>query len=154
MLGDQLRLELAVAVARDLDFDFRVFGLDFLSGRTVAGVASVASRDVMLFIAEQMGQFAIEGAFNESLAKVFQEVFNLSGCLAAGEQLIDKLRVKFGCLLFGLNGHGSGSFLKYGCLLHFVRLHKFSDTLRSAMGKSDFRSPSLRAFAHSLLDAS
>src|SRR5262249_18007207 len=97
--------------------------------RTVAGVASVASRDVMLFIAEQMGQFAIEGAFNESLAKVFQEVFNLSGCLAAGEQLIDKLRVKFVCLLFGLNGHGSGSFLKYGCLLQFVRLHKFSDTL-------------------------
>jgi sugar/nucleoside kinase (ribokinase family) len=28
-----------------------------------------------------------------------------------------------------LSGHGSESFLKYGCLLHFVRLHKFSDTL-------------------------
>jgi hypothetical protein len=66
MLGDQLRLELAVAVARDLDFDLRVFGLDFLSGRTVAGVAAVAPRGVMLFIAEQLSQLAIEGVFNES----------------------------------------------------------------------------------------
>src|SRR5262245_58973929 len=59
------------------------------------------------------------------------QVFNLSGCLAAGEQLIDKLRIEFGCFLFGLNGHGSDSFLKNGCLLHFVRLHKLSDTLRA-----------------------
>src|SRR5262249_37579334 len=97
--------------------------------RTVAGVAGVAPRGVVLLIAEQVSQFAIEGAFNECLAKVFEEVFNLSGCLAAGEQLIDKLRIEFGCLLFWLNGHGSESFLKYGCLLHFVRLHKLSDTL-------------------------
>lgn len=55
MFGDQLRLELAVAVARDLDFDFRFFGLDFLSGRTVAGIAAVAPGGVMLFIAEQVG---------------------------------------------------------------------------------------------------
>jgi len=71
MLGDQLRLELAVAVTRDLDFDFRVVGLDFLSGRTVAGVAAVAPGCVMLLIAEQMSQLAIEGAFNEGLAEVF-----------------------------------------------------------------------------------
>src|SRR5262245_49069882 len=30
MFGDQLRLELTVAVTRDLDFDFRTIGLDFL----------------------------------------------------------------------------------------------------------------------------
>src|SRR5262245_15877327 len=130
MLGDQLRFELAVSVTRDLDFDFGVVGLDFLSGRTVAGVAAVAPRGVVLLIAEQVSQFAIEGAFNECLAEIFEEVFNLSGGLAAGEQLIDKLRIEFGCLLFWLNGHGSESFLKYGCLLHFVRLHKLSDTLK------------------------
>jgi hypothetical protein len=31
MLGDQSRLELAAAVTRDLDFDFRAVGLDSLS---------------------------------------------------------------------------------------------------------------------------
>jgi hypothetical protein len=71
MFGDQLRLELAVAVTRDLDFDFRVFGLDFLSGRAVAGVAAVAPGGVMLLIAEQAPQLTIEGAFNESLAEIF-----------------------------------------------------------------------------------
>jgi hypothetical protein len=33
LLGDQLWLELTVAVMRDFDFDFRVVGLDSLSGR-------------------------------------------------------------------------------------------------------------------------
>ena len=82
MFGDQLRLEFAVAVTRDLDIDFRVVGLDSLSGRAVAEVAAIAPRGVVLLITEQMSQFAIEGAFNEGFAEIFEEVFNLSGRLA------------------------------------------------------------------------
>jgi len=52
MLGDQLRIELAVAVTRDLDFDFGVVSLDSLSGGTVAGIAAIAPRGVVLLIAK------------------------------------------------------------------------------------------------------
>src|SRR5262249_52708957 len=124
---------LAVAVARDLDIDLRAVGLDSLSGRTVARVAAVTPRGIVLLIAEQVRQLAIEGAFNKGLAEVFEEVFNLSSGLATGKRLVDELRVECGCLLFWLNGHSSDSFLKLGCLLHFVRLHKLSDTLKSSV---------------------
>src|SRR5262249_49160720 len=116
-------------------------GLDSLSGRTVARVAAVTPRGIVLLIAEQVRQLAIEGAFNKGLAEVFEEVFNLSSGLATGKQLVDELRVECGCLLFWLNGHSSDSFLKLGCLLHFVRLHKLSDTLapmRGDMGGMSF----------------
>jgi hypothetical protein len=36
-----------------------------------------------------------------------------------------------------LNGHSSDSFLKSGCLLHFVRLHKLSDTLQGGSATID-----------------
>jgi hypothetical protein len=36
MFGDQLLIELAPAVTRDLDFDFGVVGLDSLSGGALA----------------------------------------------------------------------------------------------------------------------
>src|SRR5262249_37732123 len=67
--------------------------------------------------------------------------------LATGKQLVDELRVECGCLLFWLNGHSSDSFLKLGCLLHFVRLHKLSDTLFS-FGKRRVTDAPLQCHCH------
>lgn len=48
----------------------------------------------MLQIAEQVGQISIESTFNKGFAQVFEDLFNLARVVAAGEQLIDQLRME------------------------------------------------------------
>ena len=106
MLGQEPRLELAGAVARDLNLDLGVVGLDPLRRRAIARVGAVAPGRAVLLIAKQVGQLALQRMLDESLAQVFEEVFNLARRLALGEQLIEQLGVEGGRLLLGLNGHG------------------------------------------------
>jgi hypothetical protein len=58
MLGQDLGLETAVAVARNGDFDFSELTLDGFPALAVAAIAAAASFRLMFAIAEMIGQLS------------------------------------------------------------------------------------------------
>ncbi len=48
----------------------------------------------VLLVAEQVREFPLQGLFNESLAEVFEEVFNLAGGLSLCEELFQELVIE------------------------------------------------------------
>ena len=52
----------------------------------------------MFFVAEQMGKLAAEGAFYEGFSQILELVVNNSGSFPVGQESIDDLRIKLGCL--------------------------------------------------------
>jgi hypothetical protein len=52
----------------------------------------------MFFVAEQMGKLAAEGAFYVGFSQILELVVNNSGSFPVGQESIDDLRIKLGCL--------------------------------------------------------
>jgi hypothetical protein len=94
----QLRIEIAVAIARHLDREFARVGQHVLRRHPVARVAGVPAFGGVLLVAEVRRQFALQGAFDEALRQPLQDPVlaeNLLGGLAFQhliEQLIDFVR--------------------------------------------------------------
>ena len=59
-----------------------------------AGVAAAAAGRRVLLVAEQVGQFPLEGLLDKSFAEVFEQVFNLAGGFPFRQELFQELGVK------------------------------------------------------------
>jgi hypothetical protein len=58
-LLDELRLELRVAVARDINVELAALATDGFRGLAIAGVAAVFTGGVVLFVTEMASEFAL-----------------------------------------------------------------------------------------------
>ena len=95
-LRDQLRLEAAGPVARDLDVDLAVLGQDRLRARAVAAVAAAAARRVALLVAQMRRQLRPERTLDQRLLQPFEQPVvagQVLRLLIVGKQLIQKLRI-------------------------------------------------------------
>ena len=93
MFGNQHGLELTLAVARDRDLDLRLVSLDPFARVAVAGMTALAPLGLMLRVAEQVGQLALERVLDEGFAEVLEEVLDVAGRPLAGQQLVEQLRI-------------------------------------------------------------
>src|SRR5262249_2365885 len=72
-LLDELRIELAVAVPRDLDRDLSLLALECLARFAVAGIAGVFSLGRVLLVGEMMGQLSLQDSFNQGFGELLEE---------------------------------------------------------------------------------
>ena len=70
---DELRLELGVTVAWDINVELAALAFDRLRGLAVAGVAGVVPGRVVRLIAEVMGQLALQRPLDHRLGELLQE---------------------------------------------------------------------------------
>lgn len=70
MLLDDLRLEAAMAITRDLDGLLTELAFKLLATETVAGIANGVDDRLMPVMAEVMGHLGIEDAFDELLSQL------------------------------------------------------------------------------------
>ena len=88
---DELRLELRVTVAWDIDVELTALTLDRLRGLPVAGVAGVVPGRVVRLIAEVMGQLALQRPLDHSLGELLEETVgpeHIGGRLIVFQQFV------------------------------------------------------------------
>ncbi|SFB89247.1 hypothetical protein SAMN05216344_1053 [Polaromonas sp. OV174] len=73
MLGDDLWLDRAGAVARDFDRQFTEVALEGLLAAPVAGVAGLIGYHLILAVAELVGQLGLQGPFNQGFGELLQD---------------------------------------------------------------------------------
>jgi hypothetical protein len=72
MLPHDLRLKLAFAVARNLDFDFSKIAFQFLPASPIPRVAAAAAFWLVLFVAQVVGQLGVQRSFYQRLRQLLQ----------------------------------------------------------------------------------
>ena len=105
-LADELGLELAVAVAGDVDLELAVAVDDPLGGLAVAGVTgAVALRRVSL-LAEVIGHLGVQGTLDQAPLEVLEQagVLQKFFCGRVLGQLLDQVIDPVGFLLLGHGG--------------------------------------------------
>ena len=127
MLGDELGLKAAVAVAWHFDGQFAEIALEGLLALAVAGVAAGVGHGFMALVAQVFGQFGVQRLLHEQLGQLLEQavlanqVFRL---LVVGQQAGQQF---FGCVVF------LGVHCVYGQpglrRRWIVRLHKILHTL-------------------------
>src|SRR5262249_54014479 len=70
---DELRIELPVAVSRDLDRDLSLLASEYLARFAVAGVTGVLSFRRALLVAEMMSHLSIQDSFDEGFGELLEE---------------------------------------------------------------------------------
>jgi len=127
VLGDQLRLEAAVAIARDLEWQLAELALERLAAASVAGVAGCVGDRLVLVVTEVLGHLCIQCPLHQQLGQLLEQavlanqVFRL---LVVGQQAAEQL---VGYLVLAWAHDVSGS---RGSFPPVARLHKIWDTLR------------------------
>src|SRR5574340_1621971 len=124
VLGDQQRLEGAVAVAGNFDGQFAKLALEGLPALAVAGIASGVGHGLVPGVAQMLGHFGIERLLDQELGQLLQEAIladQVFGFLVVGQQA-------------GQQGFRYVVFLGAHCVsgqgdsfLPKIRLHKIQD---------------------------
>ena len=121
MLGDQLGLEAAVPIARDLERQLAKLALERLATASVACVAGNVSDRLVLVMTEVLGHLCIQCPLHQQLGQLLEQavladqVFRL---LVVGQQAAEQL---VGYLVLAWAHGVSGS---KGSFLPVARLHK------------------------------
>jgi hypothetical protein len=72
VLGDDLGLERASAVARDFDGQFTEVTLESFLAASVAGVAGLVGHQFILAMTQVVSQFGLQCAFNQGFGKLLE----------------------------------------------------------------------------------
>src|SRR5262245_62018855 len=72
-LLDELRIELPVAVTRDLDRDLALLAFERLARLAIAGIAGVSSFGRVLLVAEMMGHLSVQDSFDEGFGELLEQ---------------------------------------------------------------------------------
>ncbi len=72
-LLDELRLELAVTVAWDINVELAALAFDRFRGLPVAGVSAVLAGGVVLLVAEEVGHLALQRTLDDRLGELLEE---------------------------------------------------------------------------------
>ena len=86
MLGDELRLEAALPVARDFYRQFAEFALERLAAGAVAGVTRQVGDGFMLAVPEVRGHLGLQGALYNGLGELLEQAVRRSGLRVSGSQ--------------------------------------------------------------------
>ena len=88
---DQLRLETAITVIRDVNWHGSVIALQHLACRPIAPVGLLVGRLTMRFIAQMLGQFRAQHPLHKTDLQFFHQAFvaqQIFGPLNAAKQLV------------------------------------------------------------------
>jgi hypothetical protein len=91
MLGNQLRLECALAVAGNIQWQFTKIALQGLGTVTVAGVAGAVANSAAPTVAEVFGHLGFECTLNQHLGKLLEQAVlanQVFGFLIVGQKRI------------------------------------------------------------------
>src|ERR1019366_8093971 len=95
-LGYDLGIERGPAVARSFQLQFAKLTLQCLLAVSVARVAPVVARRVVLFVAQMIGHLGLQGSLQDGLGQLLEQAVlpdDILGLLIVGEQLVDQLLV-------------------------------------------------------------
>src|SRR5215468_2180657 len=70
---DELRIELPVAVTRDLDRDLALLAFERLARLAIAGIAGVLSFRRVLLVTEMMSHLSIQDPFDEGFGELLEQ---------------------------------------------------------------------------------
>ena len=73
VLGDELRLEAAMAVAWHFDGQFAELALEGLLALAVAGVASGVGHRLVAFMAQVLSQLGVQGSLDQQLGQLLEQ---------------------------------------------------------------------------------
>ena len=127
VLGDELRLEAAMAVAWHFDGQFAELALEGLLALAVAGVASGVGHRLVAFMAQVLSQLSVQGSLDQQLGQLLEQTVladEVFGLLVVGQQARQQV---FGYVVF-LGAHcacGQAGLRRRW----IVRLHKILYTL-------------------------
>ena len=96
VLGDDLRLEGGVAVARHGNGEGAEVAFEGLGGLAVAGVAAFVAFGVVLGVAEVMGEFGLHGAFEQGFGELLEQAIfaeHVVGLFIVLEQFVNQIDV-------------------------------------------------------------
>jgi hypothetical protein len=129
-LGDELRLEAVVAIARNVNRQLGELTLEGLLALAVAGIASLVGHRCMPVVAEVLGQFCVQRLLDQQLGQLLEQAVladEVFGLLVVGQQAGQQFLGYF--VLLGCHyAYGqAGSHLRW-----IGRLHKILHTLSSA----------------------
>lgn len=94
MLGDQLRLERAIAVAGNLDGQFVELALEGLAAAAVARVASGVGDRFVLVVTEVLGHLGIQRLLDQQLGQLLEQAVladQVFGFTIVGQQAAKQL---------------------------------------------------------------
>src|SRR5580658_4366556 len=95
-LGYDLGIERGSAVARSFQLQFAKLPLQCLLAVSVARVAPVVTRRVVLLVAQMIGHLRLQCSFQNGFSQLFEQPVlpdDILGLLVVGQQLVDQLLV-------------------------------------------------------------